>query len=427
MKAHEDEGKFVATKSLEEFCKSLKHPRSILLMVKAGDAVDDMLRELFEHLEEGDIIIDAGNSLYSDTARRQKRASEKGIHFVGMGVSGGEEGALLGPSMMPGGEEAAYRTLEPLLTKMSADDGAEGKCVCYIGPGGSGHFVKMVHNGIEYGLMQLLAEVYDVLKSEGSSNDDLATVFDEWSKTESLQSFLIDVTAKVLKKKDDESGESLVDLIKDVAGQKGTGKWTVNAALDLGVAIPVIIAAVQARILSGDPEGRARWNKELSEALPEQHTDYKPLKELAKSALELASILTYLEGFELLRKASEEEQWNLPLSEIARIWRGGCIIRSSLLPLFQENFSSDDAKRKAARTKLLERSQGEPQIDWRRFVTIAVERGIPVPALSAALAHFDTLRRPKLPQNLIQAQRDFFGAHGYERRDRDGTFHTHWE
>ncbi len=416
------EGNFAPCESLKELADELESPRMVLLMVKAGDAVDAMLDELFPVLKKGDIIIDGGNSHFQDTIRRDERCRKKGINFVGMGISGGEEGALNGPSIMPGGSPEAYEQLSPLLTAIAADDGAGGKCVAHIGPGASGHFVKMVHNGIEYGLMQLLAETYDVLKSlSPMSNEQLGAMYTEWN-TGAMESFLLEITGKIFPVKDPESGEHMVDIIKDAAGQKGTGKWTTEAAMSLGTAIPTITAAVDGRIMSSNPAARKKMSVELPESLPEPISVSTPLTELAHNAYMLAGLCSYLQGFDLLKNASEDHVWNLHLAEVARIWRGGCIIRSGFLPLFQEFFESEDA-----RHKIFDFFLDGAQQNWRKFILVAVEHGIPVPAMSASLAYYDSLRRKRLPQNLVQAQRDFFGAHTYERIDREGTFHTEWQ
>ncbi|TSC59033.1 MAG: 6-phosphogluconate dehydrogenase [Candidatus Peregrinibacteria bacterium Greene0416_19] len=427
MQSHGTEGKFVACASLKDLRKALKVPRAILLMVKAGEAVDIVIQELLPLLDQGDILIDGGNSHFRDTERRQRELREKGIRFVGMGVSGGEEGALNGPSMMPGGDQDAFAHVEILLKRMAADDGAGGRCVTYLGSGSSGHFVKMVHNGIEYGVMQLIAECYQLLKEVGgSTNDEMSQMFAQWNEGD-LQSFLLLITAQILQKKDPDTGEYLVDLIKDAAGQKGTGKWTTEAAMDLGIGIPTITAAVDARILSLDPAGRREQNGLWPESLPEPYPETKSIADLAQSAFRLSVICTYAQGFELLKSASDAHKWDLPYAEIARIWRGGCIIRSALLPRFQSVFSGTEDERKSARHALVDLYRGESQVDWRHLIAIAIGRGIPVPALMSSLTYYDTLRAPRLPQNLIQAQRDCFGAHTFERTDREGAFHADWK
>ncbi len=419
-RAHGKEGMFVPCNTLAKLCSALKTPRTILLMVQAGEAVQNVIAELTPLLSKGDILIDGGNSHYRDTERRQAELKKRGIHFIGMGVSGGEEGALHGPSMMPGGNEEAYEMLEPLLRKMAADDGAGGRCVTFIGPGGTGHFVKVVHNGIEYALMQLIAEAYHLLKIEGGmGNDRLAKTFAEWNTGDDLQSFLVEATVRVLQKK--EGKHFLLDLIKDTAEQKGTGKWTTDAAMHYGVSIPTITAAVDARIVSSAKDFRLERSKQVSQVVEQKKTSSK-LPSWVRSALGLSFITAYAQGFQLLSAASEQEKWNLSLSEIARVWRGGCIIRSALLPKFQEMFSG---KEKIA-IGVRERFAGERQLEWRRAIALGIGRGIPLPAMSASLAYFDSYRSAWLPQNLIQAQRDLFGAHGYERLDKPGEFHTEW-
>lgn len=417
MKDFGKEGSFIACHSLQELCNSLPKPRAILLMVKAGGAVDQMIADLLPFLEKGDILIDGGNSHYRDTERRQRSLEEKGIRFIGMGISGGEEGALNGPSMMPGGDRDAVTDILPLLKKMAADDEEGGKCVTFIGEGGAGHFVKMVHNGIEYGVMQLIAESFAILRSLGVEGDELAETFERWN-TGDLQSYLMEITGKVLRKKDPATGDFLVDLIKDEAGQKGTGRWAVEAALLYGLPIPTIAAAVEARMIS------ARWEERQERSkifLYEGMSTMMSCKELLKNlhvALELSVILAYVQGFDLLGAATTTEHWNLPISEIARIWSGGCIIRSALLPLFQKAF-----RNKVKETCIIDRFRGEKQRAWRTLMQYAVGKGIAVPALSSSLAYYDAVRSARLPQNLIQAQRDFFGAHGFERLDKPGTFH----
>lgn len=415
------EGDFVACKTLKELVDSLESPRPILIMVKAGKAVDAVIDELAPLLLKEDIIIDGGNSHFPDTDRRTEELKKKKIRFIEMGVSGGEEGALNGPSMMPGGDKSAYEELKPLLLKMAADDGDGGKCVTYIGDNGAGHFVKMVHNGIEYAIMQLIAESYDVLKSEGGkSNAELADIFSAWNEGEDLNSFLIEITAKIFAKK--EEGKDVIDLIKDAAGQKGTGKWTTEAALDFGVAIPTINAAVDARIISGSEGDRMRAG-EFPETLEQPYSKPEKLTSRVRIALELSVICAYMQGFSLMESVSKDKKWNLDFSDIARIWRGGCIIRSAFLKKMEAVYTKKGSE---AKKEILTRFDGESQLDWRRVVSIGTGRGIPLPAMSSALSYYDSLRREHLPQNLIQAQRDFFGAHTYERLDKKGTFHTQW-
>jgi 6-phosphogluconate dehydrogenase len=422
MHAYGAEGEFIATDSYESFVEALPSPRAILLMVKAGSAVDDVLLELVPHLQKGDILIDGGNSHYRDSERRENTLKKKGIQFVGMGVSGGEQGALLGPSMMPGGSKEAYDHLAPLLQSMAADDGDKGKCVAYMGSGGAGHFVKMVHNGIEYGVMQLLAESYHLLK-EGAGLDakSLADLYAKWSKTPELSSFLLDITAKIFLQNDPDTGAPLIDVIRDAAGQKGTGKWTTEAAFDLGIAIPSITAAVDARIISSAKDFRLAESVKSS---PEHEEAKVPptFIEDVRSALELSILNTYAQGFQLLVAASAQNQWNLPLSEIIRCWQGGCIIRAELLTWYRKAFSGEEK----ASAHLRARFSAEHQHAWRRIVAFGAIRALPLPAMSASLSYYDSYRSAWLPQNLIQAQRDAFGAHTYERLDKEGTFHTEW-
>jgi 6-phosphogluconate dehydrogenase len=433
MKSYGSEGNIVACTNIAAFRKGLASPRPILLMVKAGKPVDEIILELIPHLTNGDIIIDGGNSHYIDTERRAEELMKLQIRFLGMGVSGGEEGALTGPSMMPGGDRSAYEEIKPLLLKMAAqiegwkdakDASADGnpeltRCVQYIGTGGAGHFVKMVHNGIEYAIMQLIAESYDLLKNEaGKSNKELAKTYAAWNNGEDLQSFLMKISAKIFEKKD--GGKDLIDLIKDAAGQKGTGKWTTEAAMDYGCAIPTINAAVDARIMSGAWQHRA-IAKQSPESIEQPFPHPEELVSRVRVALELSTICAYLQGFGLMQATTTEKGWNLPFAEIARIWRGGCIIRSSFLPVIQRAYETGD------RSDIFRRFDGERQLNWRKVIALGAERGIPLPAMGSALTWYDTHRRDKLPQNLIQAQRDFFGAHTYERIDKKGMFHTEWK
>ncbi len=423
MEQYGKEGEFVACKTLKEFCSAFKGTKVILLMVKAGDAVDQMIEELIPLLSKGDILIDAGNSHDIDTMVRERNLQKNGIFFLGMGVSGGEEGALKGPSMMPGGSKEAYEKVAPLLMKMAADDGNGGKCVTYIGPEGTGHFVKMVHNGIEYGIMQLIAEAYHLLKVEATlDNADMGKIFEQWN-TGYLESFLLEITAKIFHKKDPESGEDLLDLIKDAAGQKGTGKWTTLAAMNYGVAVPTITAAVDARIVSSAKDFRLKMSNETVLARDNGVSyDKALLIEMIRDALELSVLNAYAQGFQLLSNASDDGKWNLNLSEIARIWRGGCIIRSNVLEAYQRCFAGDEASREQLRVRFSEHRQ----LHWRRIVALGALHATALPAMSASLSYYDAYRSAWLPQNLTQAQRDLFGAHTYERLDRPGSFHTEW-
>ncbi len=445
MKTHGKEGCFIPCTTLTEILKALKPPRAILIMVKAGEAVDEVIHDLLSlqpttySLQPHDILIDGGNSHYKDTERRIKELlgllptphslPPGGVRFMGMGVSGGEKGALLGPSMMAGGSAEGYKIIEPLLLKMaasldSARDDAEHqkKCVAFLGPGGAGHFVKAVHNGIEYGLMQLIAEAYHLLKDIGKkSNAESANIFAEWNTDTALSSYLLEITAKICRKKDPESGNDLLNVIKDATGQKGTGQWVVEAALRYGVAIPTIGAALDARIISNQKELRVRRSHTFPFTATKEHCP--GLVDTIRSALLLATICTYAQGFDLLERTSAEEQWNLRIMEIARIWRGGCIIRSALLKTFQDIFAGKNDEKNRLGAAFSETAQKR----WRAVVALGAQNGIPLPAFGASLSYFDALRSAHLPANLTAAQRDFFGAHGYERIDKEGAFHAQWE
>lgn len=413
------------TYSLAELVQSLERPRKILIMVKAGAPVDAVINELKPLLEPEDILIDGGNSLFSDTDRRTAELEAAGLQFIGMGVSGGEEGALNGPSLMPGGQFSAYKSLEPIVTKIAAqvDD---GPCVTYIGPGSAGHYVKMVHNGIEYGDMQLIAEAYDLLKTGlGMGAQELHDTFQAWNQTE-LSSFLIEITADIFTKMD-EDGTPLVEKILDKAGQKGTGKWTVESAFDLGVPIPTMIAAVTARVISSYKTDRVAASKVLTSYTDGKYTgDRAEFIDAVRDALYCSKICSYAQGMALLARASQEMNYNLNLGEIARIWKGGCIIRAGFLNLIKQAY----VRRPDLPNLLLDshftQSILTKEKAWRTVVMTAAQIGIPVPAFSASLDYFDSYRRDRLPQNLTQAQRDYFGAHTYERIDREGVFHTEW-
>lgn len=426
MAAHGGEGKLRSAATLQQFCALLPAPRHILLMVSAGSAVDAIIEELTPLLDAGDVLIDGGNSHYRDTQRREEQLKRNRIAFVGMGISGGEKGALEGPSMMPGGSHDAVNALLPLLKEMAADDGTGGACVSYIGPGGAGHFVKMVHNGIEYGVMQCIAEAYAMLRASGLDPRGIAQAFASWV-TGDGESYLMEITAKILTHEDAESGGLLLEVIRDVAGQKGTGKWTVEAAAEYASAAPTITAAVEARYLSGSPEERLRRSKMFPEVLLDVECGTEDVVSWAKAALEASTLAAYSQGFDLLLRASHMEKWNLPFAEIARIWRGGCIIRSPLLRVFQEAYGGSAEEMRRQRQAIVDRFGGANQRSWRRAVSWAVARGVPVPAIASSLAYYDSIRNARLPQNLIQAQRDFFGAHGFERTDKEGKFHEHWE
>lgn len=418
-----------AAYSLEEFVQILERPRKILVMVKAGPPVDAVIEQLKPLLEEGDMIIDGGNSLYEDTERRTRDLeSTTKLGFVGMGVSGGEEGALHGPSLMPGGTEFAYRELEPILTKIAAqvDD---GPCVTYVGSGGAGHYVKMVHNGIEYGDMQLIAEAYDVLKNGlGLSNQQLQETFAEWNRTDELNSYLIEITADIFKYVDPETGHHLIDLILDSAGQKGTGRWTVLSSLELGVPIPTIYAAVNARVMSAYKDERVAAAKELPGPGETYPGDADLFVDKVRDALYCSKMCSYAQGMALIAKASQEFNYNISLPESARIWKGGCIIRASFLDKIRKAFAENPGLPNLLLAPEFKQSILDRQEAWREVLVLANKLGIPVPAFSSSLDYFDSYRRANLPQNLTQAQRDYFGAHTYERTDkpRGEFFHTEW-
>jgi 6-phosphogluconate dehydrogenase len=414
--------------TLKEFVDSLETPRKIMLLVKAGVPVDATIQQLIPLLDKGDLIIDGGNSFFLDTERRAKELESQGVNFFGMGVSGGEEGALWGPSLMPGGSRDAYKEVEPIMKAVSAKAEEDGEpCVTYIGPGGSGHYVKMVHNGIEYGDMELIAEAYYLLKRAlGLSAQEFHEIFAEWNKGE-LSSFLIEVTANVFKKVDEDTGKPLVDVILDKAGQKGTGKWMSENALDLGVAIPTITAAVDGRILSSQKEERVHASSILTGPAKKYEGGSQKLIDATRDALYVSKICSYAQGMSLLKKASEEYKYDLDLGTIAKIWRAGCIIRARFLNDITNaynrnrdlpNLLVDEEFRKAINTR---------QESWRFVIKCAIEMGIPMPAMSASLAYYDSYRIERLPANLIQAQRDFFGAHTFERIDKPGNFHADWE
>ena len=416
----------VAAYSLEEFVAALERPRKILIMVKAGAPVDATIEQLKPLLDEGDILIDGGNSLFTDTERRAKDLESAKFTFIGMGVSGGEEGALNGPSMMPGGTKQAYQHLEPILTKIAAqvDD---GPCVTYIGPGGAGHYVKMVHNGIEYGDMQLIAEAYDLLRSVlGLNAAQLHEIFTEWNNTPELNSYLIEITADVFKKIDPDTGLPLVDLILDAAGQKGTGRWTVTDSLEIGVAIPTIIAAVTARIMSSYKTERVAASEALPGPIAKFDGDAAAFVTKVRDALYCSKMCSYAQGMALLSKASETYGFNLDLGECARIWKGGCIIRAGFLNKIKHAFDENPTLPNLLLAPEFKQTILDKQDAWREVVATAAKLGIAVPAFSASLDYFDSYRRANLPQNLTQAQRDYFGAHTYLRTDKEGVFHTEW-
>ncbi len=417
--------------TIAEFVKLLKQPRKIQIMVKAGSPVDAVIQQLVPYLEPGDLIIDGGNSFFMDTERREKELAAKGIRYLGLGVSGGEEGALWGPSLMPGGSREAYQMVENILTAISAKAPSDGApCVTYLGPGGAGHYVKMVHNGIEYGDMQLIAESYDILKRVlGLSNAELADTFAEWNKGE-LSSFLIEITAQIFRKADDQGQPGqLVDYVMDTAEQKGTGKWTSQNALDLGAPTHTMTSAVEARIISSFKEERLAASKLLGGpgASGAYQGDKAKFIEAVRRALYSSKICSYAQGMALIKLASKDYNYNVPLGKTAAIWRAGCIIRAVFLEDITAAFDQDPSLMNLLLAPKFRNTIASYQNDWRTVVSEAIKVGVPAPAFSASLAYYDSYRSARLPANLIQAQRDFFGAHTYQRTDRPGVFHSSWD
>src|ERR1041385_8545807 len=414
------------TSTMEEFVAALKKPHIAMMMVKAGAPVDAVISQLVPLLERGDVIIDGGNSLFTDTQRREQDLQSKGIHFVGMGVSGGEEGALKGPSLMPGGSRESWDIISPIFRKIAAQVDGE-PCCRYMGPDGAGHYVKMVHNGIEYGDIQLICEAYailkDILRMDAAQ---LAQIFADWNKGE-LESYLIEITSQLFRKIAPETGKPLVDVILDKAGQKGTGIWTLQAAIKQYVVISTIDAAVEARVISSRKEERVA----ASEILPQPRArtfrgNRDRFVEAVRDALYASKIISYAQGMELLRSGSSTYEWNLNLSDIATIWRGGCIIRAKFLNRIVEAYKRNPALQNLLLDKYFTRAIKRTQPKWRLVVSTAIKFGVPVPAFSASLAYYDSYRSARLPANLLQAQRDFFGAHTYERVDKPGIFLTEW-
>ncbi|WP_316794343.1 NADP-dependent phosphogluconate dehydrogenase [Pedobacter frigoris] len=427
LKKLEEDGKAHNLKgfeSLEEFVQSLELPRRIMLLVPAGKIVDSVIAELVPLLEKGDMIIDSGNSHFTDTSRRAIELSEKGIHFFGMGISGGEEGARFGPSMMPGGDKAAYIAVKPILEAVSAKVNGD-PCVAYIGPGASGHFVKMVHNGIEYSMMQVLAETYDILKNGlGYNNDQIYSLFEKWNNGR-LKSFLLEVTRDIFKVKDEKTGNFLLDMIKDEAKSKGTGKWTSQVSMDLQLPIPTINESVSARDLSKFKSLRVA----LSKALPHQPVAIKDTAEFEanlEQALYFAMITSYAQGLHLLEQASVEFKYELNLKEISQIWRGGCIIRAELLEDIYQAYKKQPQLPHLYSDESIQQQLKEIIPGTRNIVITAIANGIAIPCYASAMTYYDSLRTDKSPLNLTQAQRDFFGAHTFERIDEEGIFHADW-
>jgi 6-phosphogluconate dehydrogenase len=418
----------VACHTLEAFVAALEKPRVVMILVKAGKPVDDVIGQLRPLLSPGDIVIDGGNTWFPETQRREAELKTAGLRFVGMGVSGGEEGARRGPSLMPGGDPEAWGRIKPIFEAIAAKTDS-GPCVTHVGPDGAGHFVKMVHNGIEYGDMQLIAEAYDVLgRGLGLNAPEIAEVFTEWNKTH-LESFLIEITARVLMVNDGETGRPLVDLVQDKAGQKGTGKWTAQVALDLAVPIPTIAAAIDARVMSSMKEARVTAASIIRGALLEPPAaDRAQIINDVRDALYAAKVCSYAQGLQLITSASNVHKWNISLREMARIWKGGCIIRARLLDAIMRAYERSPSLANLLLDGEFEAAVRTAQPGWRRCLSRATALGIPMPAMSASLAYFDSVRTARLPQNLTQAQRDAFGAHTYERTDKPalGFIHTEW-
>ncbi|WP_189517439.1 NADP-dependent phosphogluconate dehydrogenase [Kushneria pakistanensis] len=424
--ADNPDSKLVPFYDIETFVASLEKPRRILLMVAAGAPTDKTIESLKPYLDKGDILIDGGNTYYPDTIRRNRELSEAGLNFIGTGVSGGEEGALKGPSIMPSGQREAYDMVAPILEKIAARAEDGEPCVNYVGPDGAGHYVKMVHNGIEYGDMQLISEAYAILKDGlGLSNDELADVFAEWNEGE-LDSYLIDITARIFKKRD-ENGEYVVDTILDSAGQKGTGKWTSKSALDLGVPLPLITESVFARFISSLKEERVAASKVLKGPAEKPFEgDRAEFIEKVRQALYFSKIASYAQGFAQMRAASDDYNWNLDYGQVAKLFRAGCIIRARFLQKITDAYQEQPALANLLMAPYFSDIADRYQQSLRDVISHAVQNGIPVPTFSSAVAYYDSYRSEKLPANLVQAQRDFFGAHTYKRLDREGVFHTEW-
>ncbi|WP_276421074.1 NADP-dependent phosphogluconate dehydrogenase [Lactococcus garvieae] len=419
---------FVLTKTIEEFVAAIEKPRRIMLMVQAGPATDATIQALLPHLDKGDILIDGGNTHFPDTMRRNAELADSGINFIGTGVSGGEKGALEGPSIMPGGQKEAYDLIAPIFEQIAGKAPQDGKpCVAYMGPNGAGHYVKMVHNGIEYGDMQLIAESYDLLKRVlGLDNAEIQSIFEEWNEGE-LDSYLIEITKEVLKRKDDQGTDGyIVDKILDKAGNKGTGKWTSQSSLDLGVPLPLITESVFARFISTYKDERVKASSILSGPEVKFSGDKAEIVEKIRQALYFSKITSYAQGFAQLRQASKEYDWDLPYGTIAQIWRAGCIIRAEFLQNITDAFDKDANLENLLLDEYFIDITKRYQAAVRDVVSLAVQAGIPVPTFTSAISYYDSYRSANLPANLIQAQRDYFGAHTYERNDMEGIFHYDW-
>ncbi len=416
------------TYSIEELIKSLKRPRKVMIMVKAGKPVDDNIEQIMPFLEKGDIIIDGGNSYFPDTIRRTKYVEEKSFLYIGTGVSGGEEGALRGPSIMPGGSKEAWPYVKPIFQSIAAKVADGTPCCEWVGSDGAGHFVKMVHNGIEYGDMQMIAESYAIMNGAlALSPDQMQPIFTEWNKGE-LDSYLIQITADIMGKKDDETGKPMLDIILDTAGQKGTGRWTSQEALNLGVPAPTVVQAVMARAISFIKEERITASKILHGPKAMFKGNSKEFVEMVRQALYASKICSYAQGFQIMRTAAKDYKWDLNYGNIALMWREGCIIRAQFLGKIKQAFDKKADLPNLLMDDYFRNAIEKSQIAWRKVIATAVEHGIPVPAFSSALAYYDSYRSERLPANLLQAQRDYFGAHTYERVDkpRGEFFHTNW-
>ena len=417
--------KLFGTSSIVEFIESLRKPKAVMMLVPAGAPVDSVIEDVLPYLEPGDLIIDGGNSHFTDTNKRFKELSDKGIHFLGVGISGGESGARFGPSMMPGGPEKAYERVKNIFEAASAKFSNEN-CVAYLGPGSAGHYVKMVHNGIEYGLMQIISEAYDLMKRGiGLNNKQILEIFSKWNKGK-LQSYLIEITADIFSQKDEDSDSQLIDKILDEAKQKGTGKWTSEDAMEIQVPLPTIDAAVSMRDMSGLKSEREQSSRLLYGPDTRFETDYEPFVKQLEDAVYFSMISAYSQGMAMLKAASKEYNYNLNLSDVAKIWRGGCIIRASLLEIIRSAYDKNPNLANLFIDPVLSKEVLNSQDEIRAIIKSAVECGIPIPGLMASLAYFDSYRSEWLPANLVQAQRDYFGAHTYERVDEKGTFHTQW-
>jgi 6-phosphogluconate dehydrogenase len=424
MEQYGGEGEFAASKDVAEFVKSIERPRPILMMVKAGTPVDETIAELEPHLDKGDILIDGGNSYFGDTRRRTADLERKGLLFIGTGISGGEEGALHGPSIMPGGSRPAYDEIGGDLRAIAATVDAE-PCCTYIGADGAGHYVKMVHNGIEYADMQLIAESYDLLKNLGFETGELADIFAEWNRGD-LESYLIQITSEVLRKQDEATGRPLVDVILDEAAQKGTGKWTSQSALDLGIPVTAITEAVFARFLSAQKQQRTAAAKVLAAPKSIDTRDRDEFVGSIRDALYASKVVAYAQGFEQIAAAAYEFGWDIDLGALATIWRGGCIIRARFLNRIRDSYREHPDLQSLLMAPYFRDEVARCQEAWRNVVSAAVQTGVPVPAFSSALAYYDGYRRERSPANLLQGLRDYFGAHTYKRLDREGSFHTRW-